>query len=131
MRFTTSATLFFVVALLAGCAGTRQAADPADALVGTWAYTVETPEGDYSGQLTFEKIAGDLTGTVTSEALSNPADLEDIAFDGTQLTFQVYTPQYGRVSADITVSDDDMSGAMSIPGTGGPMPLRGSRVAGA
>jgi len=83
------------------------------ALVGTWEYTLETPQGDRTGTLTFEGDASSLEGTITTQGESQ--DVEDISFDGTTLSFTVPSPQ-GSVSITVTVEGETFEGTATVSG---------------
>jgi hypothetical protein len=93
------------------------------ALVGTWEYTLETPQGDRTGTLTFEGDASSLEGTITAQGESE--DVESISFDGTTLSFTLPSPQ-GSVSVSVTVEDDTFEGTASVGGQS--FPISGERT---
>lgn len=97
-----------------------KAADPDElaAIEGTWTLEVRTPDGPIPATLELEAEGGELTGTVSASVLPTPSTIEDVEIDGDRLTFTFRTSQYGRVSADLTVSGSSLSGTVEVPGEG-------------
>lgn len=85
------------------------------AVVGTWSYTLETPQGDQSGTLTIEGDQSGLEGTLVSGE-GNEQEIESISFDGTTLSFTVPTSQGPSLSVTVTVEGDTFEGTVSTPG---------------
>lgn len=87
----------------------------ADAVTGTWAMTLETPQGEFDLDV---RITGDesgLSGTVTvPEEGEQP--LESISFDGETLRFTVPGGPTGDARISGTVEGDTFDGTMSAGG---------------
>lgn len=83
---------------------------------GTWSYTVAAPEGDVSGTITLSGSPDDLSGTLTSEVLSNEAELQSVNLDGDTLTFSFNAEEYGRVDASVTLDGDRFEGTLDVSG---------------
>ncbi len=94
------------------------------AVLGTWSYTLETPQGDRSGTLTLEGDQSGLSGTLVN-AEGDSQELESISFDGTALSFTVSSPQ-GTISATVTVEGDTFEGSVSVGGQS--LPISGERT---
>jgi imidazolonepropionase-like amidohydrolase len=84
-------------------------------VVGTWEYTLETPQGDRSGTLTFEGDASGLEGTITSPD-GDEQELEAISFDGTTLSFTIPNESGPTLSVTVTIEGDTFEGSVSTPG---------------
>ncbi|MFO8099637.1 MAG: amidohydrolase family protein [Salinibacter sp.] len=84
-------------------------------VVGTWSYTLETPQGDRTGTLTFEGDDSGLEGTIVNSQ-GDETDLESISFDGTTLSFTVPSSEGPSLSMTVTVEDDTFEGSVSTPG---------------
>ncbi len=84
-------------------------------VLGTWSYTLETPQGDRSGTLTFEGDQSGLEGTITNSQ-GTESELESISFDGTTLSFTVSPEQGPSLSVTVTVEADAFEGSVSTPG---------------
>ncbi|MEF8796633.1 MAG: amidohydrolase family protein [Salinivenus sp.] len=96
------------------------------AVVGTWSYTLETPQGDLEGTITIEGDQSGLEGTFTGPQ-GEEEDLQGISFDGTTLSFSVSSPQ-GTISISVTVEGDTFEGTAS--GDFGSFPITGERTSG-
>jgi len=96
------------------------------AVVGTWSYTLETPQGDLEGTITIEGDQSGLEGTFTGPR-GEEEDLQGISFDGTTLSFSVSSPQ-GTISISVTVEGDTFEGTAS--GDFGSFPITGERTSG-
>jgi hypothetical protein len=85
------------------------------AVVGTWSYTLETPQGEFSGTITFEGDQSGLEGTFTGPEGEEQA-LESISFDGTTLSFTVPSDGGSPLSVTVTVEDGTFEGSDSVQG---------------
>ena len=85
------------------------------AVVGTWSYTLETPQGEFSGTITFEGDQSGLEGTFTGPDGEEQA-LEAISFDGTTLSFTVPSDGGSPLSVTVTVQEDTFEGSASVRG---------------
>lgn len=94
------------------------------AVVGTWSYTLETPQGDLEGTITIEGDQSGLEGSFTGPR-GEAEDLQSISFDGTTLSFSVSSPQ-GTISISVTVEGDTFEGTAS--GDFGSFPITGERT---
>ncbi len=94
-------------------------------VVGTWTYKVETPEGDITGKLIFEKKEGKLVGEVNTD------DGEVIPINNIQikennvLYFEVDT-DYETLEITLTVKGKAYEG--NISSEQGDMPIVGEKV---
>ena len=85
-----SLVLLLAATLIAGCAGSREAAtdaaEPAKAphpLAGAWAYSIDSPQGVYTGTLVFTEAGDMLSGTIAAtETPDQAGPLEELMFDG-------------------------------------------------
>ena len=84
-------------------------------MVGTWSYTLETPQGEFSGTITFEGDASVLEGTFTGPEGEEQA-LESISFDGTTLSFTVPSDEGSPLSVTVTVEAGTFEGSASVRG---------------
>ncbi len=96
--------------------------------VGTWSYTVETPQGAISGTLTITGSPGNLSGTITG-AGQDEARLEDVELSGSQLSFAFDAGQFGRVTAEVTLDGDSLDGTLTTP-DGEAVSIEGTRTSG-
>jgi hypothetical protein len=94
------------------------------AVVGTWSYTIESPQGELSGTLTIEGDQSGLEGTFTGPQ-GDEQDLQSVSFDGTTLSFSFSSPR-GSISVTVTVEGDTFEGTAS--GEFGSFPITGERT---
>ena len=96
-------------------------------MLGTWSYTLETPQGELSGKITIEGDQSGLEGTfVGPQGEEQP--LQSVSFDGTTLSFAVDSPQGGSVSVSVTVEGDTFEGSASLSGQS--FSISGERISG-
>ncbi|GAB5521092.1 MAG: amidohydrolase family protein [Rhodothermales bacterium] len=96
---------------------------------GAWAYSVASPNGEVGGTITISGSDGVYEGTIDSDMMSAPADLTNIEMDGNTLAFSFDSPQFGSLSATLTLSGDSFEGTLNVPQMGG-MPISGNRTSG-
>lgn len=95
-------------------------------VLGTWQYTLETPQGDVEGELVIEGDETGLEGTFVVQGEEESVD--GLSYDGETLSFSVSSPQ-GTLSFRVTVEDETFDGTV----TGDPfgsLPVSGERVSG-
>ena len=85
------------------------------AVLGTWSYTLETPQGEFSGTITLEGDQSGLEGTFGGPEGEEQA-LESISFDGTTLSFTVPSDQGSPLSVSVTVDGDTFEGSATVRG---------------
>ena len=85
------------------------------AVLGTWSYTLETPQGEFSGTITFEGDQSGLEGTFTGPE-GEGQDLESISYDGSTLTFTVPSDQGPALSVSVQVEDGSFEGSATVRG---------------
>jgi hypothetical protein len=74
-----------------------------DAVVGSWSYSFETPQGDTSGKMIIKNDGGILTGVLTSSDGSPDSDMQDVTFVNGTLTFAISRDAGGQ-SIELVVS---------------------------
>lgn len=94
------------------------------AVVGTWSYTLESPQGDRTGTLTIEGDESGLVGSISSSE-GDEQEIESISFDGTTLSFSIPTSRGPTLSVSVTVEENAFEGTVSTPG--GSFPITGER----
>jgi hypothetical protein len=116
--FKASLTILVLLTLTTGCASTGGGGTPAPpaapAAVGTWAMTLETPQGTQSPTLTIAGAAGSLTGSFTSP--TGELALDSASSDGDAIDFQVTIDLGGQALVLIfsgTIEGDMMSGSFA------------------
>ncbi len=82
-----------------------------DALEGTWSYSVETPDGTYTGQMVFTKSDDGYTGKlVTTNGSSN---MENLKFEDNEVSFSTEAEGF-YVSISGKVDGDSFSGEVAV-----------------
>jgi hypothetical protein len=94
-------------------------------VLGTWSYTLQTPQGDLTGTLTIEGDQSGLEGTFTGPR-GESQEMQSISFDGTTLSFSISSPQGGTVSVTVTVEEGTFEGSAST--SGGSFTITGERT---
>jgi hypothetical protein len=97
----------------------------ASAVVGTWSYTLETSQGDFSGTIEIEGDASGLSGTFVGPQ-GDEQDLQSVSWDGTTLSFSVDSPQGGSATVSVTVEGETFDG--SVSGSGQSFSISGERT---
>jgi len=95
------------------------------AVVGTWSYTLETSQGDFSGRIEIEGDASGLSGTFVGPQ-GDEQDLQSVSWDGTTLSFSVDSPQGGSATVSVTVEGESFDG--SVSGSGQSFSISGERT---
>jgi len=98
-----------------------------EAVVGTWAYELETPQGKNTGTIVLEGDETALSGTISGSGSDETSDLKNIAFDGTTLSFEVESETIGEITVTVDVEGDAFDG--SVSGGFGSFPITGTRTA--
>ncbi len=134
MRYTRNITslLLLSVFLLAGCASSKKAAEEMvkapHPLTGAWNYSLDTPQGVYTGIMTFAELEDMLSGTITSDDQPEQAAvMEDLSFDNEMLKFKFDGGEFGTLSVNSTMAGDKLTGTMTIGAYGVDVPLVASR----
>ena len=87
----------------------------AEAVVGAWTMTLETPQGEVDIDVTISGDASELSGTVMGPDDSEE-QLESISFDGETLSFVVPGSQMGDARVSGTVEGNRFDGSLSAGG---------------
>jgi imidazolonepropionase-like amidohydrolase len=98
---------------------TAAAGDP-DAVVnapGRWSFTINTPDGAYSGTMTVDGAADALTGSMNVTGLGN-LSMRDLRLVGNRLTALIPDTPGGPANLSVIISDDSMTGELTVPGLG-------------
>lgn len=125
-----SAILLLAFCLVAGCASSKKAAEGvmaegekaaeemmAHPLSGTWTYSLDTPQGVYTGVMNFTSVDGVLSGTIISDdAPEQVAPLEDLAYDAdmSKVKFKFDGGEFGAMTVDSAVEGDAMNGILTV-----------------
>ncbi len=110
--------------LFAGCASTKKAAP--HPLAGMWDYSVDTPDGTYSGVVSITEVEGSLVGNITSDALPGKMDLTGLMFEDNHVSFKFDSGEYGLLQFEADIMDDKLNGNIIVDGFG-EMPVTGQK----
>ena len=121
--------LLMVAAVLSGCASSRQAA--VHPLVGNWAYSLDTPQGVYTGTISFSESDEGLAGAIGMDdtPIGDIIALEELAFDSetSQVTYTFDSGEFGVMSVVLTLDGDSLDGLMTVHQFGIDVPLVAER----
>lgn len=147
----TSLFLLLALFVLGGCTGSKKAAtdmmdSTADAaaemaepmvqnemhpLVGAWDYSVDTPQGVYTGILTIMDSADGLMGKIAqSEQPDLAAPVDELMFDGdnSSTTFTFDSGEFGIMKVKLKLAGDAMDGVMTVTSYGVDVPMTAKRI---
>ncbi len=122
--------LVLAVLLMAGCAGSKEAAKAPHPLAGAWDWSVDSPQGVYTGILTFAEAEGMLSGTIAgSDAPEQTLPLEEVMFDTemSKVTFSFNNPEFGMMNVSLTLDGDALNGLLNVVQMGADVPMTCSR----
>ena len=131
VRSVLSTTLLALL-LTAGCASSKKMAKEPHVLAGAWLYSLDTPEGVYTGEIMFMEVASVLQGTITSnDTPDQSVPLEDVVYDAEMatVTFKFDGGQYGTMRVKTKLEGDNMMGTMNVGAYGVDVSLEASRKA--
>lgn len=121
----------FAVLLIAGCSGSKEAAEKAPhPLAGAWDWSVDTPQGVFTGVLLFTEAEDVLGGTIAaSQAPEQIAPLEELMFDSetSKVTFKYDSGEYGIMDVTLTLDGDALNGIMNVTQFGAEIAMTCSR----
>ncbi len=124
-------TLCLAVLLMAGCASSKEAAKAPHPLAGAWDWSVDTPQGVFTGVLTFTEVEDMLAGTIgAAQTPDETAPLEEIMFDSemSKVTFNYNSgDEFGIMNVTLTLDGDALNGIMNVIQFGVDVPMTGSR----
>jgi len=117
--------------LLAGCAGSKEAAKAPHPLAGAWAWSVDTPQGVFTGVLTFTETDDMLAGMIGADQTPDETiALEELMFDSemSKVTFNYNSgDEFGIMNVTLTLDGDALNGIMNVIQFGVDVPMTGSR----
>ena len=116
--------------LLAGCAGSKEAAKAPHPLAGAWGWSVDTPQGVFTGVLTFTEVDDMLAGMIGADQTPDQtAPLEELMFDSemSKVTFTYDSGEFGIMNVTLTLDGDALNGIMNVTQFGAEVPMTCSR----
>ncbi len=124
------ASLLLAALLIAGCAGSKETAKAPHPLAGAWDWSVDTPQGVFTGILTITEVDDMLAGTIgAAESPDQTAPLEALMFDSemSKVTFTYDSGEYGIMNVTLTLDGDALNGIMNVTQFGAEVPMTASR----
>jgi len=95
---------------------------------GTWDWSVDSPDGVFTGTVTIEGAADALTGYMMStEGGDEKLPLSDVMLDGDVLTFSFENPDYGVMKVKGTIDGDSMESMLNVVNFGVDLPMKSTR----
>lgn len=124
-RFLNISLIFFLAAgIFAGCASTKKAAP--HPLAGLWNYSVDTPQGVYTGVVSIAEVDGVLSGTISNDALPGEMELTGLMFEDNKVSFKFDSGEFGVLTFAADVMDNKLNGSINVDGFG-EMPVTGEK----
>ena len=115
---------------IAGCAGSKEVAKAPHPLAGAWDWSVDTPQGVFTGVLTFTEVEDMLAGTIGADQTPDEsASLEEVMFDSemSKVTFTYDSGEFGIMNVTLTLDGDALNGIMNVTQFGAEVPMTCSR----
>lgn len=110
---TLTCTLLLMI-VAAGCAGLGKNKAP-HPVAGQWDWSVDTPQGTYTGVLTFTEMDDVLSGTISNAGQEDTSPLEDLVYNEGVVTFKFDSGEFGMLHVNVTLDGDNMNGTMDVP----------------
>ncbi len=96
---------------------------------GTWAYTIESPQGANGGTLKINKEGEAYAGTIINSRMKSETALKNVLVTGNELTFS-YEASFGPNTSEVTVkgviTNGEFAGSMSV-GQFGAFPMKAKK----
>lgn len=97
---------------------------------GTWSYSVETPDGEDTGELTINGESGNYTGTITRSSTGESYELYHVVLDGNNLSFSFDALINGdtvTIGVNVVIEGDSFEGTVDA-GEHGSFQIKGERT---
>ncbi len=96
---------------------------------GTWAYTIESPQGANGGTIKINKEGEAYAGTIINSRMSSETALKNVQVKGNELSFS-YETSFGSNTSEVTVkgviTNGEFAGSMSV-GQFGAFPMKAKK----
>ena len=99
--------------------------------VGAWDYSIDTPQGVFTGILTVMESGEGLMGHIAqTEQPDQTAPVDALMFDGdsSNMTFSFDSGEYGIMKVKLQLDGDAMNGVMTVTSYGVDVPMVAKRV---
>lgn len=101
-------------------------------LLGSWSYTVSTPEGEYTGTIEIKGDEDDYTINITSDDDSEVMEAREISVGEEVLSYVMTVDLGGQgipATNELNFDGNDFEGTVTLPGMGS-MPISGTKISG-
>lgn len=135
MRFIQFNIALLIVLFASSCASSREMAstEPANPLLGSWEYAIDTPDGIFTGGMHINEGESSLSISLTEEGQpegTEPLAVDEISFDEeTQtLSFSFVDDDYGKMVVNLVLGEEGMAGTMRVTQFGVDVPITAMRA---
>ena len=107
---------FYEYEIKEGGGSSEMAPEAEAALIGTWEYSITSPQGEMNGTIIYSKETGELTGIMTSENGSPDMPLNNLSYNNGSLSFD-FAFDAGGQFIEVVVNGDVIGTEFSGEGT--------------
>lgn len=96
---------------------------------GTWAYSIESPQGANGGTLKITKEGDSYAGTIINSRMQKETPIKDVQVNGNELSFNYETsfgPNTNTITVKGVITGDEFAGVMTV-GQFGSFPMKAKR----
>ena len=114
------AGVLLLALLVCGCTSTRTAVvggeAPPHPLAGEWVYSLDTPQGSYTGSITFSVEGDSLVGAIAMDMAPDDPLTFGATYDSetAEVTFTFDSGEYGLMDVALTLVDDTLTGQQYV-----------------
>ena len=120
----------FLLFILGGCASTGGLSSEESPVAGDWTYSIDSPQGIYTGTLMIAQGDSGLEISLAQE--DNPEAIVDaysVEFDeeAQSLSFSFDNPEFGAMHVSLVLGEEGLSGGIHVVQFGVDLPLTATR----
>ncbi len=110
-------------------ADAKMADAPASMAHGTWTWSVESPDGTFTGTFFIEGTADAPTGYMLSDEdpTGTKLPISDIVINGDELSYSFENPDYGKMNVKGVIDGDTYNSMLEVTQFGVEMPMESMR----
>ncbi len=133
MQYRYTLFALFLVLLLGGCASTGGLSSEVSPVAGDWNYSIDSPQGIYTGTLIIVQGDSGLEVSLLEESQKdNPeaatsADLVEFNEETQTLSFSFDNPEFGTMNVSLVLGEEGLNGTLHVVQFGMDMPLMAAR----
>jgi hypothetical protein len=109
-KFLLVITLALLVSNLMGCSASRKTTS--NPVLGSWSYSVESPEGTYTGTIIITELGDQLAGEISSDQSLGNIIISAIEYEDGLLQFNLQGPESGELVAKVRIEENTFSGSV-------------------